>query len=152
VQLTPDELSAQPAEWMATFAKMDLSDCHGWPLWEKEVFTILSSAFDELGSIFSYYAKSGGVGTSATSAFQLQQAEVTNFALDCGLASKEFPMARIHSLMEVSDALDAVVVKADRFVGDEKVDTRKKGGDNALELYAAAIRTGGLTTPDLCRC
>ena len=88
-------------------------------LWQ--VFDILAAAFDEFSSIFSYYAKSGGVGTSATSAFQLQQAEVTNFALDCGLATKEFAMSRVHSLMEVSDQTDAVVVKANRFVGDEKV-------------------------------
>ena len=98
--LTAAEKEAQPADWVATFKKMDLSDCHGWPLWEKEVFLILGAAYDELGSIFAYYAKSGGVGTSAASAFQLQQAEVTNFSLDCGLATKDFAMARIHNLME----------------------------------------------------
>ena len=46
---------------------------------------------------------------------------MTNFALDCELATKDFMMARIHNLMEQSDQTDTVDVKANRFVGDEKV-------------------------------
>ena len=133
--LTQSEKDAQPNEWIATWKKMNLDDCHGWPIWEKEVFTLLGEAYDELGSIFAYYAKSGGVGTSATSAFQLQQAEVTNFALDCELPTPQFMMTRIHTLMEISDQGDAKTEKLNRFVGDEKVETKRKGGDNALELF-----------------
>ena len=123
-------------DWTDTWKKMDLSDVHGWPLWEKEVYLILGAAFDEIASIFAYYAKSGGVGTSASSAFQLQQAEVTNFALDCELTTKDFMMTRIHMLMEQSDQTDAVVQKRNRFKGDEATtDAQRKGGDNALELF-----------------
>jgi hypothetical protein len=123
-------------DWPEAWKKMNLDDCHGWPLWEKEVFITLGRAFEELGSIFAYYAKSGGVGTSAASAFMLQQAEVTNFALDCELPTKDFMMTRIHSLMEVSDQTDAEIVKRNRFKGDEATtDAQRKGGDNALELF-----------------
>ena len=122
-------------DWHSMWVKMDLSDVHGWPLWEKEVFLILGNAFEELSSIFSYYAKSGGVGTSAESAFVLQQAEVTNFSLDCGLATKEFMMARIHNLMEQSDQSDATKVMHQRFQGDQAYDKRRKGGNNTLELF-----------------
>ena len=122
-------------DWNDMWAKMDLSDCHGWPLWEKEVYLLLGAAFDELASIFSYYAKSGGVGTSAASAFVLQQAEVTNFSLDCDLPTKDFMMTRIHTLMEVSDQTDAKKVMAGRFKGDQAYDKRRKGGDNTLEIF-----------------
>jgi hypothetical protein len=94
----------------------------------RQVFGVLSAAFDELCSIFAYYAKSGAVGTSAASAFQLQQAEVTNFALDCELTTKDFMMSRVHTLMEQSDQKDAVAKKAGRFEGDVKVDMQRKGG------------------------
>ena len=135
--VTDDEKAVgEVADWTPTWKKMDLSDVHGWPLWEKEVYLILGAAFDEIASIFAYYAKSGGVGTSAASAFMLQQAEVTNFALDCELATKDFMMTRIHMLMEQSDQTDAVVVKRNRFKGDEATtDAQRKGGDNALELF-----------------
>ncbi len=133
---TPDEKAVYAVpDWNSMWKKMDLSDCHGWPLWEKEVYLLLGAAFDELASIFAYYSKSGGVGTSAESAFVLQQAEVTNFALDCDLATKDFMMTRIHSLMEVSDQQDAKKVMAGRFKGDELYDKRRKGGDNTLELF-----------------
>ena len=123
-------------DWDATWKRMDLSDCHGWPLWEKEVYGIFASTFEDLGSIFAYYAKSGGVGTAADSAFKLQQAEVTNFSLDCQLPTKDFVMTRIHSLMEVSDQSDAVEVKTGRFVGDTRTtDDQRVGGDNSLELF-----------------
>ena len=35
--LTEVEIKGLPADWLSTFHKMDLSDCHGWPMWEKEV-------------------------------------------------------------------------------------------------------------------
>ena len=132
---TPEEKAISDVpDWNGMWAKMDLSDVHGWPLWEKEVYLLLGAAFDELASIFAYYSKSGGVGTSANSAFVLQQAEVTNFALDCGLATKEFMMSRIHVLMEQSDQSDAKKVMAQRFEGDTLYDKRRQGGDQTLEV------------------
>ena len=138
---TPEEKAIyEVPDWNSMWKKMDLNDVHGWPLWEKEVYLLLGAAFNELASIFAYYSKSGGVGTSAESAFVLQQAEVTNFALDCGLAAKDGPigswtMARIHMLMEQSDQSDAKKVMAGRFKGDELYDKRKTGGNNTLELF-----------------
>jgi hypothetical protein len=133
-----DEKLTNP-DFVATWKRMILDDCHGWPLWEKDVFIIFAKYFEELGSIFSYYAKSGGTGTSADSAFKLQQAEVTNFALDCELTTKDFMMTRIHSLMEVSDQQDATIEEiggaggaAHRGGGGLEV---RKGGDNSLEFH-----------------
>jgi hypothetical protein len=35
--LSDEEKGQQPADFLNTFKKMDVSDVHGWPLWEKEV-------------------------------------------------------------------------------------------------------------------
>ena len=67
------------------------------------MFLLLGAHFEELYSIFTFYAKSGATGTSASSGFMLQQGEVTNLALHCGLATEEFMMARIHLIMKMSD-------------------------------------------------
>jgi hypothetical protein len=80
------------------------------------------------------------MGTSAESAFVLQQAVVTNFAFDCGLAADDGPigsrtMARIHMLIEQSDKSAARKVMAGWFKGDELYDRRRTGGNNTLELF-----------------
>ena len=120
-------------ELLAEWAKMNLDDCHGWPLWEKELFLLLAKHFEEIYSIFTFYAKSGATGTSASSGFMLQQGEVTNLALHCGLATPQFAMARIHLIMKMSDQGDRVgdasdTGKSDRFAA-------MGAGDQALEMF-----------------
>ena len=98
--------------------RMDLSHVFGFPTWEEPAFKLFAASFSELSSIFQQYAKSGAAGSgSATSALTMQKTELTNLALDCGLATKDFMMTRIHSLMEVSDQTDAKKVMHQRFKG-----------------------------------
>ena len=112
---------------------MNLDDCHGWPLFEKDVFLLLAKHFEELYSIFTFYAKSGGTGTSASSGFMLQQGEVTNLALHCGLATPQFAMARIHLIMKMSDQGDRVGDVSGTGKSDKMAHTTK--GDLALEMF-----------------
>merc|ERR1719149_519848 len=45
--VTDDEKAVgEIMDWTDTWKKMNLDDCHGWPLWEKEVYLILGAAFD----------------------------------------------------------------------------------------------------------
>ena len=140
VRFDPDaDLSEEEAtsanvseEFIGTWKKMILDDCHGYPLWEKEMFLLLASKYEELYSIFTFYAKSGGTGSSASSGFMLQQAEITNLALDCQLTTPEFAMARIHLIMKMSDQADK------KLTGDAAIDDRMAAtgyGDKALELF-----------------
>ena len=57
--LSPEEVGASSVseEFIAIWSKMILDDCHGWPLWEKELFLLLSSKYEDLYSIFTFYAK-----------------------------------------------------------------------------------------------
>jgi len=132
--LSPEEVGASSVseEFIAIWSKMILDDCHGWPLWEKELFLLLSSKYEDLYSIFTFYAKSGGVGTSSTSGFMLQQQELTNLALDCQLPTPDFAMARIQLIWKMSDQGDK------KLSGDAAVDLRHAAtgsGDRALEIF-----------------
>ena len=51
------EAANVPEEFYATWSRMNLDDCHGWPLWEKEMFLLLAKHYEELYSIFTFYAK-----------------------------------------------------------------------------------------------
>ena len=46
--LTREEYVKLSKEMLEVWRKMDLSDVHGWPLWEKEVFQILEANYDEV--------------------------------------------------------------------------------------------------------
>ena len=62
------------ADWLSAWAKMDLSDVHGWPLWESEVFATMAGAYEELLSIFIHYSKCGQAGHgSAEATFTMQR-------------------------------------------------------------------------------
>ena len=119
-----DMLEEHHRTFMEMWVKMDLSHVFGFPLWEKAVFQLLHRSFSEVSSIFTQYAKSGTAGSSSAHGVStMQQTELTNLALDCGLATDSFPMARVQGIFERSDQADA----------DAK--GIKKGGDNALELH-----------------
>ena len=82
--------------FLETWATMNVSRVFGFPLWEKEVFQLLLRSYAELLSIFTHYAKSGGAGSSsAAKAMTMQQTELTNLALDTGLPTEQFPIARV---------------------------------------------------------
>ena len=84
--------AAVHALFMRVWAKMDLGQLYGFPLWEKAVFMLLHRSFPELHSIFVTYSKRDDSG-SATALETMQQTELVDLALDCGLATAAFPMA-----------------------------------------------------------
>ena len=103
----PSESTDDLARWLGVWRRMDLAHINGFPLWEKEVFDALHTAFEPLQAIFTHYAKSGSAGSkSASAALTLQSSELTNLALDVGLATKLFPMARVVGVFERADLGD----------------------------------------------
>ena len=88
------------------WAKMDLGHLYGFPLWEKAVFTLLHRSFPELHSTFVTYSKRDDSG-SATALETMQQTELVDLALDCGLATAAFPMARVQLVFARADLVDA---------------------------------------------
>jgi hypothetical protein len=116
--IAASEISEDRAEFLETWAKMDLAHVFGWPLWEKAVFHLLHRSFGDVRSIFSHYAKSGSAGASALAGSTLQQTELVNLALDCCLATEGFPMARVQGVFTRADQAED-----------------GKAGDNALELH-----------------
>jgi len=105
--------------FLVMWKRMDLAHVFGFPLWEKGVFQLLHRSFGELEKIFEYYAKSGTAGSSSAGALNtMQQTELIDLALDCGLATDSFPMARVQGVFARADQTDD-----------------GKGGDHALELH-----------------
>ena len=103
-------LSEEDHKSFLTFwARMDLSHVHGFPLWEQQVFLTLHKSFHEVKAVFRQYSRTG---------FSLQQTELVNLALDCGLVTSTFPMARVQGVFTRADQTDD-----------------GKHGDNALELH-----------------
>ena len=110
------QLEQDHIKWMATWVKMGLAHVYGFPLWEEEVFHLLQVANRELHSIFTHYGRSDS--SSSAAIVSLQQTELTNLALDCGLALDTFPMARVQAI----------------FTRAEQTDD-KKGGNKPLEFH-----------------
>ena len=98
--------AAVHALFMRVWAKMDLGQLYGFPLWEKAVFMLLHRSFPELHSIFVTYSKRDDSG-SATALETMQQTELVDLALDCGLATAAFPMARVQLVFARADLVDA---------------------------------------------
>ena len=103
----PTGLSAEQHRYFLdeVWAKMDLGHLYGFPLWEKAVFMLLHRSFPELQSIFVTYSKRDDSGS--TKALEtMQQTELVDLALDCGLATKAFPMARVQLVFSRADLVD----------------------------------------------
>ena len=82
--------SGADERWIKIYSKMDLSHVYGFPLWEQGVFELLHASFEQLRSIFDYYAKSGTAGSSSTGALlTMQQTELQTLALDVGMNSEK---------------------------------------------------------------
>ena len=118
----PGQSSKDHKKFMAAWGKMNLGHVHGFPLWEKEVFSEFQKSFEQLSGIFSHYAKSGGAGSgSATSVEMMQQTELVNLALDVGIPTEAFPMNRVQGIFARADQDDN--------------DGVGKAGDRALEMH-----------------
>ena len=128
-ELSEEEAAGVDDELYVEWAKMNLDDRHGWPLWEREMFLLLAKHYGELYSIFSFYAKSGGTGTSASSGSCCSRPR-PNLALHRQIATPEFAMARVHLIMRMSDQGDREVVDPAnaRFAA-------AGAGDKALEMF-----------------
>ena len=87
--------------------------------------------YEELYSIFTFYAKSGGTGTSASSGFMLQQAEVTNLALHCGLVTPDFAMAVSSAEPSSPPAAAAIFRRSSRVRGHAVALYEKRPGRKA---------------------
>ena len=74
-------------------AATDRCLCHllaatGFPTWEIAVFDMLRTHFEQLRSIFDYYAKSGTAGSSSAGALlTMQQSELQTLAIDVGMTT-----------------------------------------------------------------
>ncbi|KOO22536.1 hypothetical protein Ctob_006009 [Chrysochromulina tobinii] len=134
-RFTPPSLSSGvDSRWLATWQKMDLSHVFGFPAWEKEVYGLLEGSIKELRSIFTQYSKVGTAGSSSAHAAEtMQQSELINLALDCGIASEAFPMARVIGIFEHADQEDALGMSMPKPAKGEK--RAKKAGDGNLELH-----------------
>jgi hypothetical protein len=76
-------------------------------LWEEDVFSMMQPAFTDLLSIFTYYAYAGSASDGSATSWStdtLQQTELVDLALDCGLATKQFSMAKVVALFEAENA------------------------------------------------
>jgi len=123
------------ARMLETWGKMDLSHIFGFPTWEENIFTTLYGSYEELTSVFTFYAKSGTAGaTSADQAMSIQQTELGNLALDIGILSDSFNMTRIVNIFRRADQVDDTIVKSK---ADSRVEMGEdaKGGDRGLELH-----------------
>ena len=128
----------EPKEYerlIATWRAMDLSHIYGFPVWEEAAFGIIQRSFGELVSIFTEYAKSGTAGSSsAKAAMTMQSTELTNLALDCELATEDFPTSRINLIFMRADQVDDTLV-VDRTNRQNVQGKGAERGDNGLELH-----------------
>ena len=118
------------------WAKMDLGHLYGFPLWEKAVFTLLHRSFPELHSTFVTYSKRDDSG-SATALETMQQTELVDLALDCGLATAAFPMARVQLVFARADMTEAG--KA----GDQFQRGGGNSGTSSTALQSRTAQAGG---------
>ena len=122
-------------KFVAEWEKMDLKHLFGFPLWEEAVFGALNKSFSELASIFVFYAKSGGAGSSSSSgALTMQGTELGNLCLDIDILTEKFNMTRVWNIFRRADQVDDTVQVSK---SDHRVETgdEAKGGDKSLELH-----------------
>ena len=65
---------------------------------------MLRTHFEQLRSIFDYYAKSGTAGSSSAGALlTMQQSELQTLAIDVGLTTDKFSMTRVINIFKRAD-------------------------------------------------
>ena len=71
------------------------------------MFDMLRTHFEQLRSIFDYYAKSGTAGSSSAGALlTMQQSELQTLAIDVGLTTDKFSMTRVINIFKRADQVD----------------------------------------------
>jgi hypothetical protein len=106
---TPLEGSTQEVldAFILFWKRIDLKHVYGFPTWEVAVFDLLHTSFEQLRSIFDYYAKSGTAGSSSTGALlTMQQSELQTLALDVGMNTDKFSMTRVINIFRRADQVD----------------------------------------------
>ena len=103
-------------------------------MWEKEVF--LSSRMRTASSNRSLITcKSGSAGSGSVKALEtMQQTELVDLAIDCGLTGEGFPMARVQNVFERADQVDDTFVQS-------KADKRVLKGETARAVTTASSIT-----------
>ena len=117
---------------------MDLGHVFGFPLWERAVFRTLHQSFAELHTIFGQHAKASvgtrtrperpdGEASPETRRLEVMHgAELTRLALDCGLPTEAFPLARVVAACAAADGEPGQ---------GEGGDSGGRGADRALEIH-----------------
>jgi len=82
---TPDS-SPHGQEWLATWSNLQLGKLPGFPLWEKDVFDIISANLEALRSIFSAYAASSLEGPST----EMDMDEFHDFVIEADLVTDAY--------------------------------------------------------------
>eukprot|EP00966_Prymnesium_polylepis_P201287 4663992-Prymnesium_polylepis.1 len=75
--------------WLECWQNIEVNDLHHFPLWEKGVHDLLQEHFQELVSIFAYYAKSSGLSTTAKESVEMTLSEFHVLVRDTGLETKD---------------------------------------------------------------
>ena len=113
------------------------------------MFELLGKHYNELKLIFQQYSKSGTAGSAtAEQLFTMQKTELTNLSLDCGLATADFPQARVMNVFERANEADGSTRTEGAGASKKQVKStraaqqmsgngaRKEGGeDRGLELH-----------------
>ena len=73
-------------EWLTTWSQLQLTTLPGFPLWEKDVFDMLSANLETLTSIFHAYASSSLEG----SAMEMDMEEFHDFVIETDLVTNMY--------------------------------------------------------------
>ena len=91
------------------------------------MFDMLRTHFEQLRSIFDYYAKSGTAGSSSAGALlTMQQSELQTLAIDVGLTTDKFSMTRVINIFKRADQVDDTLYR-DETTGVQKGASAKMG-------------------------
>jgi len=105
------------AAWLKVWAKLGIEGLHGFPLWEKGVHDALLPHFGELQSIFRAYS-CGTIAAGSDGADEMDLEEFHDFAVECGLPTKEYGFNVMATQFSKADATtkDKVLVLSE-FIG-----------------------------------
>ena len=104
-------------KWQSAWQNMELSDLHGFPLWEKGVHDVLHESFSDLCSIFAYYSKSVGGSVTAEDAVTMTMTEFKNIVKDTGMETRDLRWDAIGSMFMKANALNNASAHAQRVEG-----------------------------------
>ena len=85
-RFTPPTSSPHGADWLATWGMLQLSTLPGFPLWEKDIFDVLTQHLEALRSIFNAYSASSLEGASDT----MDKEEFHDFVIEADLVTNMY--------------------------------------------------------------